>query len=293
MSALELVFWVCLLVGLYPYVIYPLCIALLRSVCARPVRAASVTPAVTVVISAHNEALHIAGTVRNKLSQDYPPELLDVMVVSDASTDGTDEVMKRLASQELRVSFLRQEPRSGKTAALNGLVERARGEIIVFSDANSMYRPDAVRQLVAPFADPHVGYSSGRMLYVDQRGTVVGDGCTAYMRYENRLRAWETGVGSIVGDTELDAEETARGWGRNIDVNDAVAHFEILENGGSSVERETLATLVFGHLCLPLEVPARRVGRHRERLSFGVSCGLEQKRESIESEMSDDRTSHS
>jgi len=206
MSALELVFWVCLVVGLYPYVIYPFCTALLRSVGARPVRAAPVTPAVTVVISAHNEALHIAGTVRNKLTQDYPPELLDVMIVSDASTDGTDEVIKRLASQESRVSFLRQEPRSGKTAALNGLVERARGEIIVFSDANSMYRPDAVRQLVAPFADPQVGYTTGRMLYVDHRGTVVGDGCTAYMRYENRLRAWETGIGSIVGvDGGIDA----------------------------------------------------------------------------------------
>jgi cellulose synthase/poly-beta-1,6-N-acetylglucosamine synthase-like glycosyltransferase len=203
---MELLFWICLLVGLYPYAGYPFCVALLSVLRPRPIRAAPFTPTVTVVISAHNEAAHIAATVRNKLTQDYPAALLDVMVVSDGSSDGTDEVMKRLAAQEPRLSFLRQEPRSGKTAALNGLLERARGEIVVFSDANSMYRADAVRSLVAAFADPEVGYASGRMLYVDPSGSLVGDGCTGYMRYENRLRAYESAMGSMVGaDGGIDA----------------------------------------------------------------------------------------
>lgn len=206
LGPLELLFWICLFVGLYPFVGYPLCVALLKALRARPLRAGPFTPTVTVVISAHNEAQHIAATVHNKLTQDYPAALLDVMVVSDASSDGTDEVMQRLAAQEPRVSFLRQEPRSGKTAALNGLLERARGEIVVFSDANSMYRPDAVRNLVAVFADPDIGYASGRMLYVDPSGSLVGDGCTSYMRYENTLRAYEAAVGSVVGaDGGIDA----------------------------------------------------------------------------------------
>src|ERR1700683_3196250 len=205
-SVLEVTFWACLFVGLSPYGAYPLCIALLKVVRPRPVRSGEIAPAVTVVISAYNEAGHIAATVRNKLQQDYPAALLDIMVASDASTDGTDEVLRQLAVQEPRLRFLRQEPRSGKTSALNGLVARARGEIVVFADANSMYRPDTVRRLVAVFADPEVGYAFGRMLYVDPHGSLVGDGCTAYMRYENKLRSFESVVGSVVGsDGGVDA----------------------------------------------------------------------------------------
>ena len=204
--SVETLFWICLAVGLYPYAGYPLCIALLAAIRPHPARSGPITPTVTVVISAYNEASHIATTVRNKLTQDYPAMLLDVMVVSDGSTDGTDEVLLQLASQDPRVSYARQEPRSGKTAALNGLVERARGELVVFADANSMYRPDTVRRLVEAFADPGVGYASGRMLYVDPRGSLVGDGCTAYMRYENALRRYESAIGSVVGvDGAVDA----------------------------------------------------------------------------------------
>src|SRR6266403_5568707 len=168
----EFAFWACLIVGLYPYVGYPVCVVLLRAIRPRPVRSGPVTPSVTVVISAYNEAAHIEATVRNKLDQDYPQGLLDVMVVSDGATDGTDQVLTSLAQQDPRVTFFRQEPRAGKTAALNRLLERAQGEIIVFADANSEYRPDTVRRLVAPFADPDVGYASGRMVYVDPQGSL-------------------------------------------------------------------------------------------------------------------------
>ena len=205
-SAAELLFWACLICGFYPYLGYPLCVALLRAVRPRPVRARPITPPVTVVISAYDEVSHIEATVRNKLAQQYPQELLDVIVASDASTDGTDELLDRLARENSRVTFIRQETRGGKTAALNRLVERSRGEIIVFADANSMYRPDAIRKLVEAFGDPEVGYATGRMLYVDPQGSLVGDGCTAYMQYENVLRGFETGVGSIVGvDGGVDA----------------------------------------------------------------------------------------
>ena len=205
-TTLEIAFWMGLIVGLYPYAGYPVCVAALAALRARPVQAATATPKITVVISAYNEAAHIEATVRNKLQQDYPPELLDVIVVSDGSTDGTDAILTRLGTEFSRLSFIRQEPRSGKTAALNTLAQRATGEIIVFSDANSMYRPDTVRRLVANFSDPTVGYVSGRMLYVDPSGSTVGDGCTAYMKYENALRSFESRIGSIVGvDGGVDA----------------------------------------------------------------------------------------
>jgi cellulose synthase/poly-beta-1,6-N-acetylglucosamine synthase-like glycosyltransferase len=209
-ASIELFFWACLLLGLYPYAGYPLCVALLARLRPRPLRAAPHLPRVTVVISAYNEAAHIEATLRNKLAQDYPAECLEVMVASDGSTDGTDEILARVSQQHPRVRFFRQEPRAGKTAALNSLLERATGELVIFADANSMYRPDTVRRLVAPFADAAVGYASGRMLYVDPHGSLVGDGCSAYMRYENALRAWESALGSVAGvDGGVDAVRRA------------------------------------------------------------------------------------
>jgi cellulose synthase/poly-beta-1,6-N-acetylglucosamine synthase-like glycosyltransferase len=249
--SLEALFWILLFVGLYPYAGYPLCIALLKRLAPRPPRRGGCTPSVTVVISAYNEALHIAGTVRNKLDQDYPAALLDVLVVSDGSTDDTDEVLRKLAEHEPRLKCLRQEPRSGKTAALNGLVERATGEIVVFADANSMYRPDTVRRLVAAFADPQVGYASGRMLYVDPHGSLVGDGCTAYMRYENKLRSWESAVGSVVGaDGGVDAVRRSLYRPMGFDqLPDFVLPLSVVEQGYRAVyvpeavlEEETLAS---------------------------------------------------
>jgi cellulose synthase/poly-beta-1,6-N-acetylglucosamine synthase-like glycosyltransferase len=98
-----------------------------------------------------------------------------------------------------RVRLLRQQPRQGKTAGLNLAMREARGEIIVFADANSIYRPDAIAKLARNFADPKVGYVTGKMVYVNPDGSLVGDGCSAFMRYENALRAAETRIGSIVG----------------------------------------------------------------------------------------------
>jgi cellulose synthase/poly-beta-1,6-N-acetylglucosamine synthase-like glycosyltransferase len=205
-GALGIGFWVCLAAGIYPYAIYPCLAAALSTIRSRSVRRAPITPKVTVVISAYNEVRYIEATVCNKLAQDYPADLLDVMVASDGSTDGTDDVLRRLAGRSSRVAYFRQEPRRGKTVALNSLVERAGGEIIVFSDANSMYRPDTVRRLVENFADPSVGYVSGKMIYVNPDGSTVGDGCSAYMRYENWLRGRETLFGSVVGvDGGVDA----------------------------------------------------------------------------------------
>lgn len=206
-----------LLLGLYPYVGYPLLARLAASLVGRRVddsssssssssaSPATSAPSVSVVISAYNEARHIEATVRNKLLQRYPGSL-EILVASDGSTDGTDEIVRRIAADEPRVSLHRQEPRAGKTSALNDLVTKASGEILVFSDANSLYDGEAIAHLVSNFADPAVGYVTGRMIYVNPDGTPVGDGNTAYMRYENSLRATETALGSVVGvDGGVDA----------------------------------------------------------------------------------------
>jgi|HigsolmetaAR204D_1030405.scaffolds.fasta_scaffold00570_18 cellulose synthase/poly-beta-1,6-N-acetylglucosamine synthase-like glycosyltransferase len=204
---LEAAFFILLFVGAYPYVVYPLVVRLAGSLCARPVRHdENFVPKVTIITAAYNEAAHIEASVLNKLAQDYPSDQLEMIVVSDESSDGTDEIVERIARSDPRVRLLRQVPRQGKTSALNLAVPLASGDIIVFADANSIYKPDTVRQLVKNFADSSVGYVTGKMVYVNPDGSLVGDGCSAFMRYENALRSAETKLGSIVGvDGGVDA----------------------------------------------------------------------------------------
>jgi cellulose synthase/poly-beta-1,6-N-acetylglucosamine synthase-like glycosyltransferase len=199
-------FWLALFLGLYPFVLYP---ALARAVAwlrRRAVRKAADRPSVTVVIAAFNEAACIERTVRNKLAQHYPADRLEVIVVSDASEDGTDQILERLAAAEPRLRWWRQEPRAGKSAALNGAIRQAHGDIVVFADANSVYAADAVSYLVSNFGDREVGYVTGKMVYGNPGGGAIGDGCSAYMRFENWLRQQETAIGSVVGvDGGVDA----------------------------------------------------------------------------------------
>ena len=198
--------WILLFLGFYPYVVYPLLIWLIGRVMHKPVKRDKVIRSVTVVIAAHNEENCIAETVRNKLQQDYPIEALSIIVVSDGSEDRTDLIVQKIASQSNRVTYLRQEPRQGKTAALNAAVLKSKCEIIVFSDANSLYAPSAIRELVSCFADPTIGYVSGRLVYTTDSDLESDDGCSTYMRYENWLRRQETRLGSIVGvDGGIDA----------------------------------------------------------------------------------------
>jgi glycosyltransferase involved in cell wall biosynthesis len=203
----EFGFWLCLSLVFYVYLGYPVCAFLLGLVVARDVHKADFEPTVSVVISAFNEELEIERTVINKLKQNYPSERLDVIVVSDGSTDGTDAIVQSIVKSTAgRVKLLRQEPRQGKTEAINLAMTHAAGDIVVFADANSIYAPGAVRSLVRNFADPTVGYVTGSMIYTNSTDSGIGDGSGRYMSYENVLRAFETKLGSIVGvDGGIDA----------------------------------------------------------------------------------------
>lgn len=190
-------FWACIALLIYVYLGYPLVAALGARMMDRRVQKATQTPKVTIAIAAYNEASVIRQTIENKLALDYPAQRLEILVVSDGSTDETDQIVGSFSGRNVRL--IRQEPRQGKTAALNAAVVHARGEIIVFSDANSLYHRDALRHLAANFADRTVGYVTGRMLYMHPDGSVIGDGCSTYMRYEHFLRGAEVRLGSLVG----------------------------------------------------------------------------------------------
>ena len=164
-------------------------------------------PSVTILIAAYNEARDIEATLRNKLALDYPRDRLEIIVVSDESTDATDDIVEQVAAAaDIPIRLVRQQPRRGKTAGLNLIVPQAAGDILVFSDANSLYEAQALRHLVACFDDPAVGYVTGKMVYTNPEGALLGDGCSSYMKYENRLRELETRLGSVVGvDGGIDA----------------------------------------------------------------------------------------
>ncbi len=207
MEILAVIFFISVLALFYVYAGYPLLAKVFGSAVNQPINKANTDtyePTVTVLIAAYNESPHIADTVRNKLEQDYPEDKLNVIVISDESEDGTDDLVNAIADD--RVQLIRQVPRAGKTSALNLAMPRATGDIIVFSDANSLYGPETIQKLVAPLNDPEVGYVTGRMVYKAPDGSLTGEGCSAYMNYENKLREWETQLGSVVGvDGGVDA----------------------------------------------------------------------------------------
>ena len=193
---LEWVLFGTIVAAVYPLIGYPLFLGLLAAVRPRPARRGTIQPMVSILIPAYNEADCIAGTIENKLAQDYPPDRLEVIVVSDASDDGTDRIACGYADRNVRL--IRRESRQGKAAALNEAVPQARGEIIVFSDANSTFAPDAVQRLVENFSDPTVGYVTGNLEYV-HGGETSGRGSLGYMKYENWLRRIESRVHSVIG----------------------------------------------------------------------------------------------
>jgi len=230
-TALVIIFYFCFGFLVYIYALYPLACALLAAAVNRSPRSGPLEPTVSILIAAYNEAAHIEETIKNKLVLDYPPDKIEIIVVSDGSDDGTDSIVNGFGGEQ--VHLIRQEPRAGKTSALNLAVPRIRNEVIVFSDANSIYAKDALRRLVEPFTDPEVGYVTGRMVYNALDGSVTGTGCSTYMRYENALRVWETRIGSIVGvDGGIDAVRSGLyGLMRSDQLPDLVLPLSVREKG--------------------------------------------------------------
>jgi cellulose synthase/poly-beta-1,6-N-acetylglucosamine synthase-like glycosyltransferase len=189
-------FWLSIVVVVYTYVGYPLLALLLGRLRRRRVDKGDYAPPVSILIAAHNEAQSLRATVENKLRLEYPGPV-QIIVVSDGSNDGTDDIAREF--EDRGVLLLRQEPRRGKTAALNLAAEHATGDVLVFADANSIYAADALSMLTRNFRDPAVGYVTGRMIYGTHAGSAASMGCRAYMHYEDLLRRSETALGSIVG----------------------------------------------------------------------------------------------
>lgn len=187
-------FWAGLAGAGYAYVGYPLALMAWSRLSPRPVRRdPEALPVVSVVLPVHNEEAQLSGRLDDLLATDYPPERLEFVVVSDGSTDGTVGIARAFAARDPRFEVVEVTVRKGKGNALNQGVARARGEIVVFTDAAIRLEPGAIRALVAPFADSGVGCVSG------EDHIPGGGGEGLYGRYELFLRRAESAVASIVG----------------------------------------------------------------------------------------------
>lgn len=184
---------------LYPYALYPAVLRLLAAL--RPPRPARSFPErwprISICIPVYNEAAVIAATLEAILAIDYPADLRQILVISDASTDGTDDIVAGYAARG--VSLLRMPERRGKTAAENAARREITGEVVVNTDASVRVHPDAVKHLVAALADPEVGLASARDVSVARLDAPANAGEAAYVGYEMWVRDLETRVAGIVG----------------------------------------------------------------------------------------------
>ncbi len=189
-------FWGALALIVYVYFGYPL-VLMLAARFRRPTRYDDTyQPTVSLIIAAYNEEKVIREKLDNALALDYPAAKLEIVVASDGSTDATDDVVQAYADRG--VVLERVEPRGGKTRALNRVIPRTHGDILVLSDANTMYRPAAIQKLVRHFADPSVGAVSGDVRLVDAAETHAhSEGL--YYRYEHGLQRLESEIGSMIG----------------------------------------------------------------------------------------------
>lgn len=186
------IFWLSTAAILYTHLGYPLALYALVSLRRRPTlnpRAWEEPPRVSLIVAAYDEEEVIAAKVANALALDYPRDRLEIVVASDGSTDSTAE-RARAAGADLVLDL----PRGGKVAAQNAAAERASGDVLAFSDANSIWSPDALRHLIEPFADPAVAYVCGQVRFLDSAGDNIEG---AYWKYEMALRELESALAGV------------------------------------------------------------------------------------------------
>jgi cellulose synthase/poly-beta-1,6-N-acetylglucosamine synthase-like glycosyltransferase len=196
---MTLIFWGAVILIVYTYILFPVLVFFRGLLWRRPYQSAEITPRVSLIIAAHNEAKTIGAKLDNILSLNYPRDRLEVVIASDGSNDDTDAIVGGYAEQGVRLLSL---PRQGKAPALNAAVAAASGEILIFSDANSMYAPDAIAALVRPFTDPEVGGVAGNQCYLAKRGTsVTHDGEHTYWNFDRILKRFQSQAGNAISAT--------------------------------------------------------------------------------------------
>lgn len=190
-------FWAAVILVFYSYAGYPAFLYVLGRLRPRPIAAASVFPSVSIVIAARDEEKNIARKLANLSEVDYPIEQIEVIVVSDGSVDGTNDVLK--SHSQVRAIFL--EKHVGKATALNAGVQMARNPIVVFTDARQALEPGSLKALLSNFSDPAVGCVSGELMLAEPENPATMEGIGLYWKIEKVVRQLESRTGSTVGVT--------------------------------------------------------------------------------------------
>jgi len=194
---MEVLFWSAIALVAYTYVGYPLLLAAVTRLRPRVLNSGSWQPPVTVIVAAYNEEKDIAHKLEMLLAVEYPHELLQILVASDHSTDRTHEIVEGFAARGVELLVLPE--RGGKTAAQNYAATRARGDILIFTDATTLFAPTVVQKLVEPFVDQGVGCAGAQLVYQSETGTAVGRGGGLYWRYETLVKKLESQANSLIG----------------------------------------------------------------------------------------------
>lgn len=192
---LERILWLSVTMVIVVTLGYPVFLALAWPLSRRPRQIDATERRVSLVIAAFNEEAVIALKIENSLALDYPEGCLEIIVASDGSTDGTDQIARSFAGRGV---ILHRFPRTGKTGVQNEVVKIATGEIILFSDANAFYHPDAIRKLVRNFANPQVACVSGQLIYTVD-GAAAGSCERSYWNYEKFMKRRESALSSAIG----------------------------------------------------------------------------------------------
>ncbi len=196
---LELIFWLSVALLAYSYVLFPALVYLRGKLFPQPYQAAPITPSVSVIIAAYNEQDDIGAKLDNMLALKYPRAQYEILVASDGSDDNTNAIVSTYAERGVKLLAL---PREGKASALNAAVAVATGEILVFTDANSIFTEDALSALVAPFADATVGGVAGNQRYLPKSALVTGsDGEQSYWNFDRQMKVSQSKSGNAISAT--------------------------------------------------------------------------------------------
>lgn len=197
----EILFWGAGALIVYAYAGYPLLITLISIFIDNKVNTEDIEPSVSLLIAAYNEEKDIGRKLVNSLELDYPADKFEIVVASDGSIDATDDIVRSYEKNDrgIRVVLHRVEGRLGKTAAQNSAVRICRGDIIVFSDAASMYDKHAIKALVRNYADPSVGAVSGMYKYINKKGSSVGFATILFWNFENFIKRRQTRIRTTTG----------------------------------------------------------------------------------------------
>jgi cellulose synthase/poly-beta-1,6-N-acetylglucosamine synthase-like glycosyltransferase len=194
---LETVFWGTLALIVYAYVGFAMLLAV-RSLCRKPTIKLEITPSVTLIVIAHNEEESIGAKLENILALDYPHEQLQVLIGSDGSDDNTHAIVRSYADQNIELHVC---PRQGKIPTLNATVAHATGEILVFSDANSMFDVDSIRALTRCFADESVGAVAGNQCYNSDSQNAASFAERMYWNFDRFLKQAQSAAGNATSST--------------------------------------------------------------------------------------------